>query len=618
MKAAIYIRVSKTSQHIDRQVAELTSFAAANNFEIAEIYEDQISGFKSEMDREGLKKLMEDAKTDKFDIILFSELSRLSRKTTKILELISYFRDEQKKEVFFQKQNIWIKKEKQDLGSEITLNVLSTISSYEIELQAERVAGGKIAGAKKGNWVWGNYPYGYSVVKKKLVINEDESLIIKEIFNLYENGYTAVQIANLFNNKHYPTISERKKVNINSVNGWIPSVVSKLLREKSYIGEFKKDFYEPQPTNKINSKQRTNKVLIETVEIVDKSIAIIDDELFYSVQDKIKKNNKCKDTAKKHTTLLKQLLTCGECGSHFMIKTNKDKKYNYNFDYYICSSYIPNFKTKEKKCSDIPSITTFKVDGIVVDCAKTKLMMLQKSENNKNIESELINSLGLKNDLFHSNIITLNNLETEFNNLVKKSIKYNIADEIIDEEYAKKESEKNNILNQNIKLNNEIKAISKRLKSINNISDISLNEEEFNNLSHFELKELLNKYIDRVELHKVDKWFLIKIVYVNGDEDYCIVRKTRSLQTELYKKYQEEHLSQIDYDFLLKTNSFDNMENTYLFYHHDNSNRDVQYDKSNKTFIVADIEYNVEEYIKHLTEQADYTAEFYKYFYYSE
>lgn len=149
MKAAIYIRISTKKQNTDRQYEELKSYANSMGYTIVESYEDQISGFKDEEERHDLNRLKEDAKTEKFDIILFSELSRLSRKTTNILELISYFRDDCKKSLYFQKQNLNVTTDKSDLGSELQLNILATIGSYEIELSTERQMGGKIQKGKK-------------------------------------------------------------------------------------------------------------------------------------------------------------------------------------------------------------------------------------------------------------------------------------------------------------------------------------------------------------------------------------------------------------------------------------------------------------------------------------
>ena len=82
------------------------------------------------------------------------------------------------------------------------LNILVTIGTYEIELAAERQIGGKITKVKKGIWTHGGRPYSYNRNKdKSLSINEEEANTIREVYNLYLNGYRSVQIAHLLNSR---------------------------------------------------------------------------------------------------------------------------------------------------------------------------------------------------------------------------------------------------------------------------------------------------------------------------------------------------------------------------------------------------------------------------------
>lgn len=121
-RAAIYIRISTQLQHADRQHEELTAYAKSNNLEVVKIYKDVVSGFKDENEREQLNQLLQDSENNLFDVILFSEFSRLSRKVSDLTKYIEVFQSNSK-ELFFQKQNIWVK-EKNDLGTTILIQVL--------------------------------------------------------------------------------------------------------------------------------------------------------------------------------------------------------------------------------------------------------------------------------------------------------------------------------------------------------------------------------------------------------------------------------------------------------------------------------------------------------------
>ena len=87
-RAVIYARVSSTGdrQSTERQVADLTRYAAAYDMEVVAVYEEKASGEKR--DREKLAKCLEFLKGGGADTLLVSELSRLGRSLRQVLEII--------------------------------------------------------------------------------------------------------------------------------------------------------------------------------------------------------------------------------------------------------------------------------------------------------------------------------------------------------------------------------------------------------------------------------------------------------------------------------------------------------------------------------------------------
>ena len=87
-KAVIYARVSSTGdrQSTERQVADLTKYAAAYGMEVVAVYEEKASGAKR--DREKLVACLEFLKSGGADTLLVSELSRLGRSLRHVLEII--------------------------------------------------------------------------------------------------------------------------------------------------------------------------------------------------------------------------------------------------------------------------------------------------------------------------------------------------------------------------------------------------------------------------------------------------------------------------------------------------------------------------------------------------
>lgn len=77
MRVALYSRVSTDRQETENQVTQLRDFAAKQGWTITHEYSDVASGGKS--DRDGLKRMFNDASQRRFDLVLFWALDRLSR-----------------------------------------------------------------------------------------------------------------------------------------------------------------------------------------------------------------------------------------------------------------------------------------------------------------------------------------------------------------------------------------------------------------------------------------------------------------------------------------------------------------------------------------------------------
>lgn len=80
MKSAIYIRVStnkeEQKQSLDNQKELFMNLLSEKGWDLYDIYLDIQSGTKTKK-RPQLKRMIEDARMNKFDIILAKELSRL-------------------------------------------------------------------------------------------------------------------------------------------------------------------------------------------------------------------------------------------------------------------------------------------------------------------------------------------------------------------------------------------------------------------------------------------------------------------------------------------------------------------------------------------------------------
>ena len=90
MNAVIYARVSSLGdrQNTERQVSDLRSYAAYQNYEISRIFEEKISGAKRNVERPILLQAIDYCKQNNVSILLVSELSRLGRNAFEVLATV--------------------------------------------------------------------------------------------------------------------------------------------------------------------------------------------------------------------------------------------------------------------------------------------------------------------------------------------------------------------------------------------------------------------------------------------------------------------------------------------------------------------------------------------------
>ncbi len=153
MRAVIYTRTSSLTdrQTNDRQVADLTKYAADNNVEVVKTFNEKISGAKRNGERAVLMSCLEYAETNHIDIILCSELSRVGRAIWEVLETVKYCIDRQIN-IFFQKENLRIldKDGKVDGIMAIYVSCLSFCAEKERENIAFRLSSGRALAIARG------------------------------------------------------------------------------------------------------------------------------------------------------------------------------------------------------------------------------------------------------------------------------------------------------------------------------------------------------------------------------------------------------------------------------------------------------------------------------------
>lgn len=567
MKAAIYCRVSTANQTNDRQQSELLEYCEKNNIKVdnKHIYVDVISGFSDFDSREAYSLMMNNVNSGKIDTILFSEFTRCSRNALELQQMIKEFQSKNV-DLFFQKQNLWVRANN-DLGSQILIAVLAVVSSYEVELFAARAQGGRIIKAKKGNrLVTGKACYGYKGVNKELVINEEEAIIVRELFNKCAEGATLPQLVYWLNGK--------------TAKIWRVNSLTRLFKSTIYIGIRSFTFFEPDP-KKINKE----KVLLEKFETKNEELRIISDELFKQVQNQLVKRKTNKNPEIKHKNLLKPLIKCGCCNGNFAV-TSTNGYANYN-----CYNSLVS-KLKDKMCSEGVQIKQRYLDGLVIQLSLKMFSEINLQETtSEKIEQNQKEILELKNNLTIKESEQKNNAD-KYKKLVKRLLMIDSDNEfnsIIQEEKTKFENEKNKLVNEIEKM--EVSIV--RLNNINSsLKNLSKNE-NFHQNQHLLrqnkdlLKQMVSQYIDIIITHRIEKnHLLVMIKYATGTELWGTIK---------LRKYKD---SEMFYD-----ETVCRYGQEYISWYVDNSNQEYQYNKEKKEIVYQSKKYSFEEFSEKMKEE---------------
>ena len=132
------------------------------------------------MERPGLKALLADIDRGLVDIVVVYKVDRLTRSLSDFSKIVERF---DAKGVSF----VSVTQAFNTTSSmgRLTLNMLLSFAQFEREVTGERIRD-KIAASKaKGMWMGGRPPIGYDGVDRKLVINEPEAAVVRDLFDRY-------------------------------------------------------------------------------------------------------------------------------------------------------------------------------------------------------------------------------------------------------------------------------------------------------------------------------------------------------------------------------------------------------------------------------------------------
>ena len=339
LRVTFYARVSSDTDEqlnsLDNQIAYYETFIKKNAaWTFVPGYIDEgLSGISTKK-RKHFNEMIADAKEGAFDLIITKEISRFARNT---LDSLQYTRQLLGfgVGVFFQNDNI----NTLDEDAELRLTIMSSIAQDELRKLSSRVKFGHQQ-AIKSNVVLGNSRiFGYLKDAKRLVIDETQAPMVRDLFRLYATGeYSMKQLEKLFYDQGYRNYNGNKIAH---------TTMSGIISNPKYKG-----YYVGNKVRVVDMFTKKQKFLPpeewvmfkdETGEIVP---TIVSEELWDRANEVLARRSedvKSRQGICNHANLLTGKLYCTHCGAAYYRRESKSKDGKVNSKW-VCSNKINNGK----------------------------------------------------------------------------------------------------------------------------------------------------------------------------------------------------------------------------------------------------------------------------------
>lgn len=337
LRVTYYARVSSESDEqlnsLGNQIAYYENFIKKNPawIFVSGYIDEGLSGISTKK-RENFNRMVADAKNGAFDLIITKEISRFARNTLDSLrytrELLGYGVC-----VFFQNDNI----NTVDEDSELRLSIMSSIAQDELRKLSSRVKFGHQQAIKSSVVLGNSRIFGYEKREKRLVVNEEEAKMVRELFSFYATDqYSMKQIEQIFWQKGYRNHNGNKIAH---------TTMSGIISNPKYKG-----YYVGNKVRVVDMFTKKQKFLPpeewvmfkdETGEIVP---AIVPEELWDRANEILRRRSedvKNRQGVCNHANLLTGKLFCACCGRAYYRRESRDRHGKIN-SRWVCSGKINN------------------------------------------------------------------------------------------------------------------------------------------------------------------------------------------------------------------------------------------------------------------------------------
>ena len=411
--------------------------------------------------RPAFLQMLDDARKNKFDLIVTREVCRFARNTVDTLTTTRELKN-LGIEVFFVEDNIWT----MDGDGELRLTIMATLAQEESRKVSERVRAGQHISREKGTLYGSGNILGYDRRGDTYVINSDQAETVRMIYEMYiYNGMSTTKIAD--------ELTRMNRLNASGINKWSHGVISRVLNNQTYMGIMA--YGKSYTNNYLDQKRFNNRDSSTYICVKGDFPPIVSEEEWHRAQDikskRVKEHfdpitgKKTKTAMRENKDLWGSLLQC-TCGSSFRKNAwhrYKDRPNTYG---YQCYNILNNGSAKKRR--EAGADTAGYCDQPMIGDWKLELMAKKVLEQVFDDQKDLIDyTIGVIQDCLCSedkqdrSITTLN---AQIERVKRK--KEILLDMRTDGEITKEE-----FLKQKEKLDHELRSLMAELEKAGNAED---------------------------------------------------------------------------------------------------------------------------------------------------
>jgi site-specific DNA recombinase len=390
MRAAIYVRYSTDKQQdtsVTEQQAACADYAAKQGWQVIERYTDEGISGAALGNRPGVLRLIEDGRAGAFDVLLVTDLTRLSRSQADLPKMIDRLMAKGVRVIGV--QDGYDSKRK---GHKLQAGLTGIMGEAFRDAIGERTGLSLRERAKLG-YSAGGKVFGYTIELvdparpdgyKRLIVDEAEAATVRREFEQYAAGASPRTIAATLNARGVPSPGAKWKRTLRRTDAkWLASTVLTHLNNPLYRGlvvygrrKLRKD---------TDSGKRIPGAPEESVvERREERLRIVPDALWAKVKERqklqahqfgervkggLRRNKPGQGPWAKY--LLSGLLKCGVCGAGFVL-SGGDKAVGLK---YQCASHING---GDAACSVKISLPRDRAERVIRECVEMDLLVPQR------------------------------------------------------------------------------------------------------------------------------------------------------------------------------------------------------------------------------------------------